>query len=436
MNPAGLKRVAIIYPYLAHYREAVFEMLSRSDAKHRYVIFSDRESNLPALATIPVEKARSLNPEGNLNWRLIRNRWLTEHVLWQSDALRIATSREFDVVVFLGSVRYLSTWTAAILARLTGKRVLMWTHGVLRPEVGLHGLVRRIFYRLAHGLLLYGFRARDLLAARGFAEDRLYVVFNSLDTAAQLRALQAQDAEAPVRARRTFGIPDKAHLLLSIGRLVDGKELDLLPPAVAQLRASGHDVHLLFVGGGPARAAIERQVADLDLQRFVHFAGEIYSESQLCPLIASSDICVSPGGVGLTAMHALVYGTPVITHDDLNEQKPEFEVIQSGVTGAFFRRGDAADLAATIGKWLASGRDRDAQRTLCQEFLLQSYTPENQRELIDNAVDGVPANVQRRPAQLAVSGGAIRDAADPLGLRSGTMHPQGAGASMADPQRS
>jgi glycosyltransferase involved in cell wall biosynthesis len=426
------KRVAIVYPYLAHYREAVFEMLSRPDAKHRYVIFSDRESNLPALATIPVGKARSLDPEGSLNWRLIRNRWLTEHVLWQSEALRIATSLEFDVVVFLGSVRYLSTWIAAILARATGKRVLMWTHGVLRPETGLHGLVRRLFYRLAHGLLLYGFRARDLLAARGFAEDRLYVVFNSLDTAAQLRALQAQDAEAPMRARRSFGIPEKAHLLVSIGRLIEGKELHLLPPAVAQLRASGHDVHLLFVGGGPARAAIERQVAELDLQRFVHFAGEIYSETELCPLIASSDICVSPGGVGLTAMHAMIYGTPVITHDDLNEQKPEFEVIQAGVTGAFFRRGDAADLAATISNWLASSRDREAQRIMCREFLLRSYTPENQRELIDSAVDGVPANVQRGPAQLAATGGAMQDAADPLRLQTGAVHSQGA---MAGPQR-
>ena len=410
------RRVAIVYHYLAHYREAIFEMLSRPDAKNRYVIFSDRKSNIPSLATIPPEKARSINPGGSLNWRFIRNRWLTPNVLWQGEALRIATSREFDVVIFLGNMRFLSTWIAAILARVTGKRVLMWTHGVLRPETGLHGIVRRSFYRLAHGLLLYGVRARDLLAARGFAEDRLYVVFNSLDTAAQLCALQAQDAGAPARARRERGIPEKAQLLISIGRLVKGKELHLLPPAVAQLRKAGHNVQLLFVGGGPARAAIERQVAELDLQRFVHFAGEVYSESKLCPLITSADICVSPGGVGLTAMHALIYGTPVITHDDLNEQKPEFEVIQAGVTGAFFRRGDADDLARTISKWLASGRDREAQRTVCREFLLWSYTPENQREIIESAVDGVPAIVRRRPEELAADGGPIRDAADPLGL--------------------
>ena len=56
------RRVAIVYHYLAHYREAIFELLSQSDAQHRYVIFSDRKSNEPSIATISPEKARSLNP--------------------------------------------------------------------------------------------------------------------------------------------------------------------------------------------------------------------------------------------------------------------------------------------------------------------------------------------------------------------------------------
>jgi hypothetical protein len=36
-NPS--RRVAILYPYLAHYREAVFDALSSSAARHRYEIF-------------------------------------------------------------------------------------------------------------------------------------------------------------------------------------------------------------------------------------------------------------------------------------------------------------------------------------------------------------------------------------------------------------
>ena len=106
-------------------------MLSRSDARHQYVIFSDRVSNIRSLATIPPENSRSVDPNAPLDWRFIRNRWLTPNVLWQGGALRVALSREFDTVILLGNMRFLSTWVAALLARATGKRVLMWTHGIL-----------------------------------------------------------------------------------------------------------------------------------------------------------------------------------------------------------------------------------------------------------------------------------------------------------------
>lgn len=53
--------------------------------------------------------------------------------------------------------------------------------------------------------------------------------------------------------------------------------------------------------------------------------------------IYNADLCVSPGNVGLTAMHSLVFGCPVITHNCFEWQMPEFEAIQPGITGDFLR---------------------------------------------------------------------------------------------------
>ena len=410
-NPS--RHVAVLYPYLAHYREAVFEALCSSAARHRYEIFADRKCNIPSIATIPPERSRYCSPAGRLNWRFVRNRWPFEEVLWQSAALRIALSPEFDAVILLGNVRYISTWIAAILARITGKRVLMWTHGVLRREQGMRGHLRRVFYRLAHGLLLYGVRARDLLAADGFHRNRLYVIYNSLDTAAQQRALQALDDDACAMARRSYGIPAHAPLLVAIGRLVPGKDLQLLPRALQILHAQGLEAHLLFIGDGPVRQMLEDLSKDLALQRSVHFAGSIYAEQELCPLIAAADLVVSPGPVGLTAMHALAYGTPVITHDDFDQQKPEFEAIQAGLTGAFFRRGDPVDLAETVRTWLSVNDDRAAVATRCRERIWQHYTPENQRELIDSAVDGIPASMVASQATPCPHPSGVGDATAP-----------------------
>jgi glycosyltransferase involved in cell wall biosynthesis len=402
--------VAVLYHYLAHYREAVFDALSSANSQHHYEIFSDRGSNVPSIATISPERSRYCDPAGRLNWRFVRNRWLTRNILWQSDALSIALSRRFDAVILLGNMQFVSTWPAAILARLTGKRVLMWTHGILRRERGLKGALRRVFYRLAHGLLLYGDRARDLLTAQGFDPNRLYVVYNSLNTATQLQALETLDPAARADARRRHGIPANAPLLISIGRLVPGKELELLLQALAILKRQGVDGHLLLIGDGPVRGALERLARDLDVEQNVHFAGSVYSEQELCPLITAADLCVSPGPVGLTAMHALIYGTPVITHDDFDRQKPEFEAIQAGITGAFFRSGDADHLAETVRTWLSANRDRSAVALRCRERLLRSYTPENQREIIDKAVAGVPASAIATHA-MSTQHGTVRDAA-------------------------
>jgi glycosyltransferase involved in cell wall biosynthesis len=413
-NPS--RRVAILYPYLAHYREAVFDALSSSTARHRYVIFSDRQSNIPSIATIPPERSRYCNSAGRLNWRFVRNRWPFEEVLWQSAALRIALSPEFDSVIFLGNVKYISTWVAAILARITGKRVLMWTHGILRREQGMRGHLRRAFYRLAHGLLLYGVRARDLLADQGFDLNRMYVIYNSLDTAAQLQALEALDDGACAAARRSYGIPANVPLLIAIGRLVPGKDLQLLPQALQILRTRGLEAHLLFIGDGPVRPMLENLARDLGIQRNVHFAGPVYAEPELCPLIAAGDLVVSPGPVGLTAMHALIYGTPVITHDDFDQQKPEFEAIEAGLTGVFFRRGDPVDLAETVRTWLSMNGDRRAVATRCRERVLQCYTPNNQRERIDSAVDGVPAGTIVSQARPRSQQSTVADATAPLAL--------------------
>lgn len=392
MTPTRAARsVAIVYPYVPHYRQALFELLSAADTRHSYTIFADRAGNIPSIATIDPQKSRSLSATGTLNWRFVHNIWITPSILWQRGALRIATSPEFDVIIFMSDVQYLSTWGAALLGRLCGKRILMWGHGVRRSERGIRGAVRRIFYRLGHGMMLYGHRARRLLMADGFAASRLYVIYNSLDTARQLQVLEGLTGKSIANARRKIGIPEDVPLLICIGRMVQGKELHLLPAALSVLRAAGRQVHLLFVGDGPARTEIAGLVAAGGLQEQVHFAGEIYAEAELCPLIHMSDLCVSPGGVGLTAMHSLVYGTPVITHDDLDAQKPEFEAIEPGISGGFFRRGDPQDLANAIWAWLSVARDRDAVRQACRSRILMFYTAEKQRAIIDRAVDAVPA---------------------------------------------
>ena len=112
---------------------------------------------------IDIEKVKIPVEKGGLRWKLVKNTWFGKKLLWQSGLVKLALSREFDVVIYLGVVYHLSTWVSCFLARLSGKRTYMWSHGFLRKEVGLKGDVRSIFYGLCDGMLLYHHRARDIL---------------------------------------------------------------------------------------------------------------------------------------------------------------------------------------------------------------------------------------------------------------------------------
>ena len=54
---------------------------------------------------------------------------------------------------------------------------------------------------------------------------------------------------------------------------------------------------------------------------------------------------VSPGNVGLNAVHALSYGTPVITHNNVNNQMPEHETIIENFNGCFHKENDINSIA-------------------------------------------------------------------------------------------
>jgi len=292
-------------------------------------------------------------------------------------------------IVFLGDVHYATTWISAILARLTGKRVLFWTIGWHRDEWGLKDFIRRTFYRLASGLLLYGHFARRLGIVRGFAPEKLYVLFNSLDYSAQLRAKAAVSAAHLATTRGEQSVLPGRPLLICVTRLVAKRGLDLLLDAMVHLKHLGLPMNLLLVGDGPERATLEDIAVRNRLA--VRFHGPCYDETLLAAMVMAADATVAPGMVGLAAMQSLAYGTPVVTHGDWNKQAPEWEAIIPGVDGVFFRYGDSKDLARAVRECVEQLGHGSIARSRCGETIARFYNPAAQREVIDRAVDGSPA---------------------------------------------
>ncbi|WP_246388508.1 glycosyltransferase family 4 protein [Algoriphagus iocasae] len=285
--------------------------------------------------------------------------------------------KKYDKFLLLGEYYCVSTWLILIFGKILNKKVFLWTHGWYGNESFIKGFVKKVFFKMADGLFLYGDYAKKLMISEGFDGSTLHVVYNSLD----------YDQQFAIRKRIQLSSVFKGHFLnnnpnlIFIGRLTKIKRLDLLIEAVSLCSLSGNAVNLTIIGDGDELSFLEVLVRNYNLN--VWFYGPCYEEEKIAELVYNADLCVSPGNVGLTAMHSLGYGTPVITHNDFTNQMPEFEAIAPGETGDFFEYQDINSLHNKIITWLddKSGK-RELVRQNCFKMIDLKYNPKYQSELI------------------------------------------------------
>jgi len=367
-------KIAVVYHYFAHYRKSVInEIINECERKGNDITFlADRVSNEPNLELYHFEEHEN-------KFDVIKNIWISKF-LWQKGLIRALMKSSPDVIVFLGQFNFISTWVATFLFRALGKKIIFWGHGVYGSEKGLKKFIRNRFNNLPHIYMTYGHHAKDLML-KSQAKPIINVIYNSLDVYHQ------NEFYSKLNSRNHSIQPHNEYIrhkttLIFIGRLTKIKKIDLLIEALSMLNVN--EYRLLIVGAGPEENALKSLVKKLNLDSCVTFVGAIHDEEKISSMIYESDICVSPGNVGLTAMHSLIYGTPVITNDDFNHQMPEFESIRNTVNGGFFKVDNAHSLADTINFWREKiiKEGRGSIRDKCREPILKYYNPENQTRLI------------------------------------------------------
>lgn len=297
----------------------------------------------------------------------------------QRGLLRFLRS-DYDTYILNGEPRCLTAWLFMVGKRIffPSKRILLWGHGLSGKEGFLKHFIVRVFYKLSDGAFIYNERSSKLLATQGISPVNLHPIYNSLD----------YDSQLPIRKNIARSNIYSNHFhndlknLIFIGRLTPIKQLHLLIEAVSVLREAGTQVNVTFVGDGSERARLEQLAKERNLQEQIWFAGACYDEYRNAEFIYNADLCVSPGNIGLTAIHVMMFGCPIITHNDFALQMPEFEAISNGVTGTFFEAGNSHALAESICSWLNTHADRISIREACYCEIDTKWNPHHQIEII------------------------------------------------------
>jgi len=369
----GKHRVAIIYDGFPHYRKGIIEELAASD-RYEYYFFCDdgyRDKSI---------KTYLFKPGINV----VRTRSFTLGPYYvQRGILRSIRLLKISFCIFLGNPWFASYWFLTPILRLLGKKVLFWTHGwISASEPFLRRTMKSTFFKLPNGLLLYGRRSKEIGLSRGFAAERMSVVSNSLDYRIQKVIFDSLGGVQQASVRRELGLPLAPKILICTARLTRACRFDILLRAARKLIADNHDVFVLLIGDGPEIESLAELGASLEVP--LRFWGPCYDELTLAKLYKASDLTVSPGKVGLTAMHSMAYGTPVISHDNMDRQMPEIESVIAGETGDFFVENASDDLACVIAKWFDAHPEKPEGR--CVARIEAEFTPRYQRAVIEAAL--------------------------------------------------
>lgn len=387
MKNKGIISIAVIPDRMAHYRLAVFRALAHLDRSKYKISFCGEEKKIRAGIKL-IKSEDFIYDDGQvIDWQQTTDFYWKNRCIWQSGVLCMAVGRHYKVLILWGESHRISSWIAAILARLNGKKVIFWTHGLYGNESFLKKWFRIMFYRLGNAVLLYGSYAKKRLDSH-IDKSKLHVINNSLDVNKQNRIYKnISSQDRAFLKKKLINSSDK--LIGFVGRLRSEKRLELLLEAIAILKTKGEYCYLIIVGDGEHRAVLSALSKSLDLEDQVVFYGECYVDETLIPLLSVCDVVISPGNVGLTAMHALISGTPVITHSNACKQGPEFEAVMDGVSGFLFEYGSVENLVEKIilcFHYLEQGRINDES---CRSVIFEKYSPDFQLKVLGKALCSV-----------------------------------------------
>ncbi|MCA9092232.1 MAG: glycosyltransferase [Planctomycetaceae bacterium] len=112
-----------------------------------------------------------------------------------------------------------------------------------------------------------------------------------------------------------FGIPSRAKVIITAGRLDPQKGILNLLDAFAAIAASEPEAHLIIAGEGPQRAEIESHIRTLSLENRAHLIGR---RNDLPALLKASQVFVLSSlweGMPNVVLEAAAAGTPIVATD-------------------------------------------------------------------------------------------------------------------------
>jgi glycosyltransferase involved in cell wall biosynthesis len=290
--------------------------------------------------------------------------------LWRNARALERLVREEGVAILHARSRA-PAWSALLAARRTGARFVTTYHGTYNEGFPGKRLYNSVMARGDRVIAISRFIAALVAERHGVGADRLRVIPRGVDERAFDPAAVTPERVAALRA--AWAVPEGRPVVMLPGRVTRWKGQGVLVEAMARLPG---DALALLVGDAEARPAFRDElvarIAALGLGERVRLVGHA-RDMPAALLLADVVVHASTDAeaFGRTVIEAQAMGRCVIASD----LGGPTETVEEGVTGWRVPPGDAAALAAAIGRVLAMpAAERAAAGARARAAVLAGYT--------------------------------------------------------------
>jgi glycosyltransferase involved in cell wall biosynthesis len=321
----------LIDPILPHYRRDVIAMLSEAESFYLEFVAGEEYEGIKGLA-----------PQNSTLFRHASFRFLGHTFYNLRGAFRYVKSKKPDFIICGGADFHLiHTILIFIFHKLIRKkRFYWWSHATLGKQGRLGFLIRKFVYRNSSGILAYNSEGRENLLRMSVRSSQIQVVNNSLN----------KEDYGYLNYNLINEKPAGIFTILYSGRVTEEKRLNLLIEALGELRNREVFDFICYIVGSGDLDSLQQLAVECGVEKNIVFTGSKYGKDNH-KYFLQSHLYVYPGGIGLSILHAMSFGLPVLTTDDLSAHYPEIELLLPGITGDFFKGGSSNDLADKIVLW-------------------------------------------------------------------------------------
>ncbi len=252
-------------------------------------------------------------------------------------------------------------WERAMNGKLTADGIDAFQQKKQCWNVELHKRLRSWYSRQVETLITPSRYLKSLVCSWGVPENRIQVIYNAVEKLSECPGTKPE-------TRKQLGFSETDRLLVTVGRLVPWKGIDLLIRAIAQLDES---VKLLIIGDGPEKNKLTDLAENLSVTNRVTLLGKANRHHALACMQASDVFVLNTGYEGFShvLLEAMMVGTPVITTSVCGN--PELVIHEEN--GLLVEQGDLKMLKIQIQRLL---NDSILQKQLAEEATrgIQKYS--------------------------------------------------------------